>query len=47
MCEFEMDFEKSVCRGFNLSTDDIVSVLCKHVMLRFLTTYRSENGRGN
>ena len=47
MCEFEMDFEKSICCGFNLSSDDIVSVLYKHVMLRFVTTYRSENGCGN
>ena len=35
LCEFEMDFKKSFCRGFNLSNDDIISVLCKHVMLSF------------
>ena len=46
MCEFEMDFKKSFCCGFNLSNDDIISVLCKHVMLRFLTTSRSENEYG-
>ena len=41
--EFEMDFKKSFCCGFNLSNDDIISVLCKHMMLRFVTTSRSEN----
>ena len=47
MCEeFEMDFKKSFCCGFSLSNDDIISVLCKHVMLRFLTTSRSENEYG-
>ena len=35
--EFEMDF---------ISNDDITSVLCKHVMLLFVTTSRSENGSG-
>ena len=44
--EFEMDFKKSFCRGFNLGNDDITSVLCKHVMLRFVTTSRSENRCG-
>ena len=44
--EFEMDFKKSFCCGFNLSNDDITSVLCKHVMLRFVTTSRSENRCG-
>ena len=43
MCEFEMDFKKSFRCGFNVSDDDIISVLCKHVMLRFMTTSRSEN----
>ena len=38
-----MDFKKSFCCGFNLSNDDIISGLCKHVMLRFVTTTRSEN----
>ena len=42
MCEFKMEFEKSFCCGFYLSNDDIISVLCKHVMLRFVTTSRSE-----
>ena len=46
MCEFKMEFEKSFCCGFYLSNDDIISVLCKHVMLRFVTTSRSENGHG-
>ena len=41
-----MDFKKSFCCGFNLSNDDIISVLCKHVMLRFVTTSRFENGCG-
>ena len=44
--EFEIDFKKSFCCGFNLSNDDITSVLCKHVMLRFVTTSRSENRCG-
>ena len=44
--EFEMDFKKSFCCGFNLSNDDIISVLCKHIMLRFVTTSRSENEYG-
>ena len=42
--EFEMDFKKSFCWRSNLSTGDIISVLCKHVMLRFVTSSRSENG---
>ena len=46
ICEFEMDFKKSFCCAFNLSNDDITSVLCKHVMLRFVTTSRSEKGSG-
>ena len=29
MCEFEMDFKKSFCCGFNLSNDDIISVSCQ------------------
>ena len=45
--EFEMDFKKSFCWRSNLSTGDIISVLCKHVMLRFVTSSRSENGCGN
>ena len=32
------------CCGFNLSNDGIISVLCKHMMLRFVTTPRSKNG---
>ena len=48
ICEFEMDFKKSFCCSFNLSNDDIISVLIlyKHVMLRFVTTSRCENGDG-
>ena len=38
--------EKSFFCGFNLSNHDIISVLCKHVMLRFVTASRSENGCG-
>ena len=34
------------CGGFNLSNDDIISVICKHVMLHLVTAYRSENGYG-
>ena len=41
-----MDFKKSFCCGFNLSNDDIISVLCKHTILRFVTTSGSENGCG-
>ena len=44
--EFEMDFKKSFCCCFNLSSDDIISVLSKNVMLRFVTTSMSENGYG-
>ena len=46
--EFEMNFKKSFCFGFNLRYGDIISVLCKHVMLRFVTAarFRSENGYG-
>ena len=46
ICKFEMDFNKSLCCGFTLSNDDIIFVLCKHVMLSFVTTSRSENGCG-
>ena len=35
MCEYEMNFKKSFLCGFNLSDDDIIFVLCKHVGLRF------------
>ena len=41
ICEFEMDFKKYFC-----CNDDIISVLCKLVMLRFATTSGSENGCG-
>ena len=44
--EFEMDFKKSFYCCFNLSNDDIISVLSKNVMLRFVTTSTSENGYG-
>ena len=33
-----MDFKRSFC-----CNDDIISVLCKQVMLRFVTTSRSES----
>ena len=57
ICEFEKDLKTSFCGGFILSNDDIISVLCKHVMLRFVTLFqvwnrvwiletRSENGCG-
>ena len=46
ICEFQMDFKKSFCCGFNPSNDDIISVLCKHAMLRFVTISGSENGCG-
>ena len=42
--ELEMDFKKSFC-----CNDDVIYVLsyiCKHVMLRFVTTSRSENEYG-
>ena len=44
--EFEIDFKKSFCCSFNLSNDDIISVLCKHVMLHFVTNFRFENEYG-
>ena len=44
ICDFEMDFRKSFCRCFNLSNDEIISVLCKNVMLHYVATSRSENG---
>ena len=44
MCEFEVDFKKPFYCGFNLSNGDIISVLFEHVMLRFVTASRSENG---
>ena len=45
MCEFEMDFKKSFRCGFNVSNDDIISVLCKHVMLRFVTLFQGMDFR--
>ena len=42
----KVQYEFEVCCSFNLSNDDIISVLCKHVMLRFVTTSGSENGCG-
>ena len=42
----KVQYEFEVCCSFNLSNDDIISVLCKHVMLRFVTISRSENGCG-
>ena len=44
ICKLEMFVNKSLCCSFNLSNDDIIFVLCKHVMLSFVTTSRSENG---
>ena len=47
--QFQMnkeEFKKSFCCGFNLSNDDIICGFSKHVMLRFVTTSRSENGCG-
>ena len=41
ICEFQMDFKKCFC-----CNDEIISVLCKLVMLRFETTSGSENGCG-
>ena len=43
---FEMHFKNSFGCVINLSNDDIISVLCKHVMLRFVITSRSEEGNG-
>ena len=31
ICEFEMDFKKYFCCNFNLSNDNIISVLCKQL----------------
>ena len=30
-----------LCAGFKLSNDDIISVICKHLRLRLVTTSRS------
>ena len=43
---FELDFKTSFGCGINLSNDEIIPVLCKHVMLRFVITSRSEDGYG-
>ena len=40
ICELEMVLKKSFSGGFNLSNDDIISVLCKHVMLRFVILFQ-------
>ena len=40
-----MTFKKSVCCGSRLINDNIISV-CKHVMLCFVTTSRTEKGCG-
>ena len=45
VCGFEMTFKKSVCCGFRLINNNIISV-CKHVMLCFVTTSRTEKGCG-
>ena len=47
ICDFEVDFKKRFSCGFNLSNGDIISVLFEHVMLRFVTASRSENGYGS
>ena len=41
ICEFQMDVKTSFSSGFNLSNDNIISVLCRHVMLHFVATFRS------
>ena len=41
----EMTFKRSICCGFLLINDNIISV-CKHVMLCFVTTSRTEKGCG-
>ena len=61
ICEFEIDFKKSFCCGFNLgnskseekerllavySSDDVISLLCKHVILCFVAAFRAENEYG-
>ena len=43
-CKFEND--GWILRNLFFCNDDIISVLCKQVMLRFVTTYRSERGYG-
>ena len=45
ICEFEMALKRSFCGGFNLSNDGIISVLCKHVMLRFVTLFQGMDFR--
>ena len=35
ICEFETDLKKTFCCGFNLSNDDIISVLCKTCNVAF------------
>ena len=47
-----MNNKENVIREFDLfvtdwlTNDDIIFVLCKHVMLRFVITSRSVNGYG-
>ena len=45
ICEFEMVLKTSFCGGFNLSNDDKISVLFKHVMLRFVTLFQGMDFR--
>ena len=45
ICEFEMALKRSFCGGFNLSNDGIISALCKHVMLRFVTLFQGMDFR--
>ena len=47
MCEFEIDLKKSFCCAFNLSNDDIISVLCKQFILRFVTISSLKTGAEN
>ena len=47
MCEIEIDLKKSFCCGFNLSNDDIISVLGKEFILRFVTISRLKTNAEN
>ena len=41
-----MDFKQFCYCGFNLSNDDVISVLCKNVMSRFVTTFKPKKWDG-